>query len=121
MADVTALLTVVARTAIVLIALFAGLRLLGRRRAGEGRVHEILLILLMANAVQNAMTSGSGRLSVALVSAGTLILAGWVVGIAFRRRPALQRRIGGAPTLLIHDGEIQRENLRAERLTHDEL
>lgn len=115
------LLGVAVRTAIVLVASFAGFRLIGRRRIGEGRLHDILLVLLLANGVQNAMTTGSGSLWVALVSSGTLLTGAWAFGKASARSAKVERAIGGSPTLLVHDGKVIRQNLRRERVTIDEV
>ncbi len=116
-----ALPAVAVRTAIVLAGLVLGIRLAGKRHIGEMAVDDILLILMTANAVQNAMTTGSGRVSVAFVCAGTLIAAGWLGGVVFSRFPFLERRVSGAPTLLVHDGVAIRRNLRREHVSRDQL
>ncbi len=115
------LAAVAVRTAIVLTSLVVGIRLVGKRHVGEMAVHDILLILLMANAVQNAMTRGNGHLSVALVSAGTLISMGWLAAVAFRSRPILERFVSGKPTVLVHRGKVVSDNLRREQVTREQL
>lgn len=115
------LVAVAARTAIVLVAIVAGMRLFGRRRTGEARLDDILMVLLVANSVQNAMTTGSGKLVIALASAGTLILVDRVLGIASPRSRRLERAISGTPTVLVHDGRIVSDNLRREQLTEQDL
>jgi uncharacterized membrane protein YcaP (DUF421 family) len=115
------LLVVATRTAVVLASLLFGIRVAGRRHLSEANVHDILVVLLVANAVQNAMTKGSGRLTVALVSAATLLAAGWLTAPAFGRRRLLGQWLGGTPTLLVHDGTVLAENLRKEQLTEDEV
>ncbi len=70
------LAAVAVRTAIVFALLLVGVRLTGKRQTGEMNANDLLLVLVLANAVQNAMTQGNGRLAVALVSSGTLILLG---------------------------------------------
>ncbi|MGE5358650.1 MAG: DUF421 domain-containing protein, partial [Bacteroidales bacterium] len=81
----------------------------------------ILLVLLLANGVQNAMTTGSGSLGVALVSSGTLLGAGWLLAKVFARSSNVQRAVGGSPTVLVHDGKVIGRNLRRERVSLDEL
>jgi uncharacterized membrane protein YcaP (DUF421 family) len=90
MGDVNLLTAVAIRTIIVLVALVAGARYFGPRQLGEMHSHDLLMVPLMANAVQNAMTKGDGHLGVALVSSGMLLLAGWLVGVATSRHPALE-------------------------------
>ena len=89
------LAAIAVRTAIVFVVLVAGLRITGRRQAGELNVHDLLLVLIAANAVQNAMTRGDGRLTVALVSSGTLLLVGSLFAALQSRFPSWERRVAG--------------------------
>src|SRR5438105_15044407 len=91
------LVAIAARTAIVLVVLLIAIRFLGKRQIGGMNVYDLVLMLALANAVQNAMTKGSGHLAVGLVSAGTLLLLGRVLGIAFVRQPWLEARVVGTP------------------------
>lgn len=116
-----ALLALAIRTLIVLVTLVAALRILGKRQAGEMRTLDILVVLVVANAVQNAMTKSDGHLAVGLVAAGTLILAGWLSGIVLQRMPALETRLLGAPLVLVRRGQILRKNLQREGLTENDL
>lgn len=115
------LAAIAVRTAIVFIALVIGLRLTGRRQAGELNLHDVLLVLILANAVQNAMTKGDGRLSVALVSAGTLLVLGTLFAAVQSRYPACEGWLAGTPTVLVEDGRVIRRHLRSEGVTDGEL
>jgi len=75
----------------------------------------------MANAVQNAMTKSSGRVTVSLVAAGALIVAGWLIAKVIARWPVLESRLMTEPTVVIQDGRLLRRNLRREDLTEDEV
>jgi uncharacterized membrane protein YcaP (DUF421 family) len=112
---------IAARTAIILIFLIAALRLLGKRQTGGMNVFDLVLILAIANAVQNAMTEGSGRLAVGLVSAGTLLFLGRVLGLMFLRRPSVEARLVGSPTILVSNGRLDEAALQREAVTQDEL
>src|SRR5439155_1531992 len=98
--------TIAARSALVLLFLVAGLRLMGKRQISQMNLYDLVLVMALANGVQNAMTAGRGELSVGIVSAGTLILIGrWVTGL-FVRHPRLEERLIGTPTVIIHDGQL---------------
>lgn len=117
-----ALLAAVAvRTATVLVGLVVGVRLIGRRPIGEMSAHDLLVVLLVSNAVQNAMTHGEPRLSVALVSSGTLIGLGLLAAWAFRANPALERALVGRPIVLVCDGRVVRRNLRQGQVTREHI
>ena len=115
------LATIALRTAIVLVTLFVGLRLLGKRSVGELNLFDLLLILMIANAVQNSMTEGIGPLAVALVAGATLLVIGWAVAEFLARRPSLERHVMGAPAVLVHHGRLNKRALHREHLEAEEV
>lgn len=115
------LLATAARTGIVLLWLFLGMRLLGKRHVSQMSIYDLALVMALANAVQNAMTGSKGDLSVGLVSAGTLLGIGWAISRLFVRMPSLEQRVIGTPTVLIHEGHMEREQMRREHVTEAEL
>lgn len=115
------LLAIAARTAIVAICLTIGLRVLGKRQLAQINVYDLALIMALANAVQNAMTHGSGNLSVGFVSAGTLLIFGWLMARLFVRSNRLYEHIVGTPTLMISDGELIPDNMRREHITEEQV
>jgi uncharacterized membrane protein YcaP (DUF421 family) len=116
------LLTAIAlRTAIVFVLLVVAVRGTGKRQTGEMNVHDLLLVLVLANAVQNAMTMGNGHLTVALVSSGTLLLLGWLLAVLLRRHPAWQPVLLGTPTILVERGRLIRQNMKREGVTETDL
>jgi uncharacterized membrane protein YcaP (DUF421 family) len=120
-ADFGMLAAVAVRTGIVLVVLLVGLRLTGKRQAGEMNVRDIMLVMMIANAVQNGMTKGDGRLAVALVSSGTLILVGWIIATLLGRRPGLNRLVSGGPTVLVENGRAYRAAMRREGVSDTAL
>jgi len=119
--DVGLLAAVAVRTAVVLGLLVVALRWTGKRQAGEMKSHDLVTVLVAANAVQNAMTRGDGRLGVALVSAGTLIFLGWLAATALGRRPGWQRPFVGVPTVIVEDGRPRGRDLRREGVSREQL
>jgi uncharacterized membrane protein YcaP (DUF421 family) len=115
------LLAIAIRTAVVLLVLVGGLRLFGKRQIGQMNLFDLVLVMALANAVQNAMTMGRGELLVGIVSAGTLLLAGRLLTTLFLRRPQLHERLVGTPTVIIDHGRLQRDAMRREHLTEDEV
>jgi len=113
--------TIAARTAIVALFLLGGLRLLGKRQIGQLNVYDLAMVMALANAVQNAMTNGSGNLSVGIVSSGTLLLLGFVLTLIFVRLPGLEQRVVGNPTLLVNDGQFLPDRMRRENVTEEQI
>lgn len=110
-----------ARTVIILVVMVIGFRLLGKRQLGQLNVYDLAMIMAAANAVQNAMTSGTGTFCVGVVCAGTLLLAGKAITKLFIRLPRFERAIVGTPTLIIRDGEMIKSHLRREGLSTEQV
>jgi uncharacterized membrane protein YcaP (DUF421 family) len=114
-------LEILARCAIVYVVVLAGLRLSGKREIGQMTPFDLVLILLIANAVQNAMIGNDNSLSGGLVAAGALIVLNFTVGRAARRWLRFGRLLKGHATVLINRGIIIEEHLRQEGIARDEL
>jgi uncharacterized membrane protein YcaP (DUF421 family) len=98
-----------------------GLRLFGKRQLGQINIYDLAMIMLLANAVQNAMTIGSGQLSAGLASAGALFVVSGVMAVALYRSSRLERRVIGSPTLLVYEGHLLPERLGRLGVTDDEV
>jgi uncharacterized membrane protein YcaP (DUF421 family) len=97
------------------------LRLTGKRQVGQLAPFDLVLLLVLSNAVQNSMNAGDNSLVGGLISATTLILANGLVSMATFRSKRLAALIEGRPQLLIHNGKLFEDVMRAARLTHHEL
>jgi uncharacterized membrane protein YcaP (DUF421 family) len=113
--------SIVARTVIVYGALLVGLRLAGKRELGQMTPFDLVVILLIANAVQNAMVGPDTSVTGGLIAAGVLIGANYGVAVARERVPLFRGAVEGTPTLLIHDGKFIPEHLRREGIDEDEV
>ena len=114
-------LSIVARTLIVYLALLAGLRLAGKRELGQMTPFDLVVILLIANAVQNAMVGPDTSVTGGLIAAGVLVTVNYGVAAARERLPWLRRAVEGTPTLLINDGRFVPEHLAREGLSEDDV
>jgi len=115
------LLEIAFRTGIVYLALLLGLRLTGKRQVGQMTPFDFVVLLLLANAVQNAMTGPDTSLQGGLVAAGTLLALNVVVAWVARRNVRAEQVIEGVPTILIRRGRIIAPNLAHEGITRDDL
>ncbi len=114
-------LSAAVRSAVVILALIILLRILGRRDVGELNLIDIVTILLVGNAVQNAMTYGSGSLEVGLASALVLLLIDRGVGALVNRFPRLENLMFGGPTIIYADGVMNRAAMKREGVELEEL
>jgi uncharacterized membrane protein YcaP (DUF421 family) len=111
----------VVRGAIVYVFLLLLLRLTGRRQVGQLAPFDLVLLLVLSNAVQNSMNGGDNSLVGGLISAATLVALNYLVGALTYRSKRLEALIEGRPQLLIHNGELFEDVLRRAKLTHHEL
>lgn len=102
----------VVRTLIVYIALLIGLRLVGRRELGQMAPFDLVVILLIANSLQNAMVGPDTSVAGGLASAFTLLGANWILTRLRGRIPWLRRVAEGEPILLVSGGMVLTEHLR---------
>lgn len=109
------------RSSAVYLAMLAGLRLAGKRPGGQISPHDMVLMLLVANAVQNAMVGPDTTLHGGLIAATTLILLNAFLGHFVLHHHRLGRLIEGEPTLLVHNGRILDGHLARESIRQDEL
>jgi uncharacterized membrane protein YcaP (DUF421 family) len=116
-------LPAVAATRTVAVAVFVllGLRLFGKRQMGQMNIYDLAMVMALANAVQNAMTLGSGQLSAGMASGATLFVFSAVLAGALARWSRLERRVVGSPTLLVYEGRLLRERLQRQGVTTDEV
>ena len=112
-------LQIVYRSVIVYAVIVLLMRLTGRRQLGQMTPFDLVLILLIANAVQNAMVGTDVSIFGGLIAAATLLATNAVVGGAVSRIPAFRRAVVGQPVLLVNGGVMVEENVRRAGLTDD--
>ncbi len=104
--------SIVARTAIVYLALLGGLRLAGTRELGQMTPFDLVVILLIANALQNAMVGPDTSVTGGLIAAAVLLGMNTMLSRFRRRLPWLRHIAEGDPVLLVSDGKVLESRLR---------
>jgi uncharacterized membrane protein YcaP (DUF421 family) len=112
---------VVLRTAIVYLFLVAVLRLSGKRQVGQMSVLELVVILVISDAVQNSMVGDNTTLWGGLVAVATLLTLDLAIKTLARRSKPLRTAIEGEPRLLLRDGKLLVHAIEAEGLEVDEV
>src|SRR4051794_8245509 len=114
------LLSVALRTAIVYVCLVIGFRLLGKREAGQLSTLDLVVLLVIANAVQNAMVGQNTSLIAGLIAAGVILVLDLALHAAADRWMPLRDALDGEPTILVDHGRILFDNLRKEGISDRE-
>jgi len=109
------------RTFVVYLTVLVLLRVAGKRELGQMTPFDLVVILVIANAVQNAMTGGDNSLTGGILAAGTLTVVNIAVGRWGSRVPFFRRLVASEPRLLLRDGKPIKEALDEERIDVEEL
>jgi uncharacterized membrane protein YcaP (DUF421 family) len=114
------LLEISLRTAVIYAVVLAGVRLSGKREVGQMTPFDLTLLLLLSNAVQNAMTGPDTSLMGGVAAATLLVLNYFVAEVSGGNR-RFRKFVQGQPSLLVHDGTIIESHMAKEHVSMDEL
>jgi uncharacterized membrane protein YcaP (DUF421 family) len=115
------LLWIFLRTATIYVVVLAGVRLSGKREVGQMTPFDLTLLLLISNAVQNAMTGPDTSLIGGVVAAATLLVLNYLVAEVSGGNRRFRKFVQGQPSLLVHDGQIISAHMSREHVSIDEL
>jgi uncharacterized membrane protein YcaP (DUF421 family) len=111
---------IVLRGTLVYLLLFFVLRVL-RREAGALGISDLLVVVLIADAAQNAMASEYKSITEGAILVGTIVAWDFFLDWLGYHFPVVQRLLRPAPLPLIKKGRVLRQNLRKEMITMEEL
>jgi uncharacterized membrane protein YcaP (DUF421 family) len=111
----------VLRSLLVFVFLVVALRVGGKRELGQLNVLDFVVLLLVSNALQNAMIGADNSLVGGLLGASVLFAVNYVfVRVTFNNRTA-RRLLEGQPRVLLRGGELDEAALRREAISPTEL
>lgn len=111
----------VLRGVVVYCFLLVFLRLTGKRQTGQYAPFDLVLLLILSNAVQNSMNAGDNSLVGGLISATTLIVCHVALAhLAFHVR-WIERLIDGRAQVVVQDGKVDEALLRRELISPSDL
>lgn len=116
-----AYLRIMFSSAVVYLFIVIAIRLFGKKELAQLSVIDLVFILLISNAVQNAMTGPDFSLRGGLVAAGTLFAVNYLFKNMVYFSPKFSRFMQGSPLLLIYKGVLNKENMEKYKITYDEL
>jgi uncharacterized membrane protein YcaP (DUF421 family) len=111
----------IARAVIIYVFLLVILRLTGKRQVGQLAPFDLVLLLVLSNAVQNAMNGGDNSLTAGILLAVVLIALNVAMANLTWRSRRFEELVEGKPRLLIHNGKLVTRWLAHEKITRHEL
>src|SRR5437660_9755588 len=112
---------IVGRAVVVFIFLLVLTRVIGRRELSSMQPFDLILLIVLGDAVQQGLTQDDYSLTGALLVVGTLALLQVFVSWVNFRFPRTRGVIEGHPVIVVEDGKPIERNLRRERLTIDDI
>lgn len=109
------------RGLVVYFALLFLLRITGKRQIGQLSPFDLILLLLISEAVQNAIVADDKSIIGGLIAVVTLIGINYLVGLATFKNKRVETFMEGRPQVIIHDGKIFEDVMNEARLTQQEL
>ncbi len=101
--------------------LFLLLRFVLRRDMGSVGIADLLLLVLIADAAQNAMSGGYESVTDGFILVGTIAGWNWLLDMLAYRFLSVRRLMEAKPIELVRAGKLMRRNMRREMITVDEL
>ncbi len=111
----------IARPVLVYLAIIVLLRIFGKRELAQLNPFDLVVLLSVSNTVQNAIIGDDNSITGGVLGALSLFGINYIVVRFLFRHKKLQEALGGSPTRLITNGELNRDGMRKELMTESDL
>ncbi|HLP32654.1 MAG TPA: YetF domain-containing protein, partial [Bacteroidia bacterium] len=109
------------RASVVYLFMVAAIRLFGKKELSQLSVTDLVFILLISNAVQNAMLGPDTSLAGGVLAALCLFVLNYLLKLIMYRSKKVKSLIEGEPVMLVYKGNLIEDNMAKEKITLDEL
>lgn len=106
---------------VIYLFIIIAIRLFGKKELAQLSVIDLVFILLISNAVQNAMVGTDSSLAGGIIAAASLFIANYLFKLIIYRFPRFSRFIQGDPLMLVYNGKLNEENLKKAKIANKEL
>lgn len=111
----------VLRAVIVYFVVMLMLRVSGKRAVGQFTPFDMVLLILIGNAVQNGMNGGDNSLPAALLLCGVLVTLNYTMAYLSSRNRKLHELVEGVPVLLARNGQVFDAVLKRENVSREDF
>src|SRR5438270_12632529 len=108
------------RTVVIYLVVLVGVRLSGKREVGQMTPFDLVLLLLISNSVQNAMTGPDTSVLGGIAAAVTLLVMNYGIAELSGINRRFRKVVEGQPSLLVHDGKIIAPHMAKEHVSMNE-
>jgi uncharacterized membrane protein YcaP (DUF421 family) len=115
------LLIIVGKSSLIYVFIVAAIRLFGKKELAQLSVIDLVFILLISNAVQNAMVGNDNTVQGGVAAALGLFTVNYIFKVLSYRSAKFSKMVQGSTVLLIYDGKMIEENLKNAMITKEEV
>jgi uncharacterized membrane protein YcaP (DUF421 family) len=115
------LFAIVLRSTIIYLFIVLAIRVFGKKELAQLSVIDLVFILLISNAVQNAMVGGDSSLLGGIIAAASLFVVNIILDRLFFRSKKISEFFQGNPLMLIYNGKVIENHLRQADIPREEL
>lgn len=109
------------RAAVIFVALYVLVRLMGKRELGQMTPFELIVLVVIGDLIQQGVTQNDFSLTGAIIAISTIAFLALLMSWATYLWPWAERMLEGEPRVLVRDGKILTGSLRRDRLTRSEI
>ena len=106
---------------VIYLFIIISIRLFGKKELAQLSIFDLVFILLISNAVQNAMVGSDSSLTGGIVAAASLFILNYIIKYLMYRFPKLGGIIQGHSMMLVYKGELIQSNMNKAKITIDEI
>src|SRR6185312_5083391 len=96
-------------------------RIMGRRELSSLEPFDLILLIVIGDAIQQGLTQDDYSVTGALIVVGTFAMLQLGLSFLSFRVPGLRPALEGEPIVVVQDGKVIERNLRRERITVEEV
>ena len=115
------ILDIVVRSLAVYFFMVIAVRVFGKNQLSQLNAGDVILLLLISNAVQNAMVGSNSSLQGGIVAALVLFVANFIVKKYIFKNQKIRELIEDKPYILVRDGVVFPLILKKVQISEDEL
>jgi uncharacterized membrane protein YcaP (DUF421 family) len=109
------------RAVVLFVFVFFLTRVIGRRELSSLQPFDLILLIVLGDAIQQGLTQDDYSVTGAMIAVGTLATLQVVTSYVSFRVPWTRRVLDGYPIVIVQDGEVLEKNLHRERLTVEDV
>jgi uncharacterized membrane protein YcaP (DUF421 family) len=109
------------RSAVIFVFIYVLMRIVGRRELSSLEPFDLILLVVLGDSVQQAVTQDDYSVTGAVIVVATIALLQVSVSYLNFKVPRLRPILDGEPIVIVQDGKVIEQNARRERLTLDDI